>query len=144
MKPLVGWESEREMGKPWPSPVQGLDQMRWRHFALQPLTPRQLGEDHFVGNPFQQLNPGGRTLGFLSEPAMWVFWGHPVYLRKVLGSEYTSFLPPHPDEIEPPPVFEKKPLMWEEDMELYSKFLDRKVRARCSLQSPSLHTCHHY
>ncbi len=25
------------------------------------------------------------------------------------------------------PVFEKKPLIWEEDMELYSKFLDRKV-----------------
>jgi len=24
-------------------------------------------------------------------------------------------------------VFEKKPLIWEEDMELYSKFLDRKV-----------------
>lgn len=25
------------------------------------------------------------------------------------------------------PVFEKKTLIWEEDMELYSKFLDRKV-----------------
>ncbi|XP_051568879.1 ciliogenesis-associated TTC17-interacting protein-like isoform X2 [Myxocyprinus asiaticus] len=25
------------------------------------------------------------------------------------------------------PVFEKKPLLWDEDMELYSKFLDRKM-----------------
>ncbi|XP_039700684.1 ciliogenesis-associated TTC17-interacting protein isoform X2 [Pteropus medius] len=32
------------------------------------------------------------------------------------------------DEMEPHPVFKKKPLMWEEDMELYSKFLDRKLR----------------
>ncbi|XP_016052386.1 PREDICTED: ciliogenesis-associated TTC17-interacting protein [Miniopterus natalensis] len=31
------------------------------------------------------------------------------------------------DEIEPPPVFEKKPLDWEEDLELYSRFLERKV-----------------
>ncbi|XP_054405808.1 ciliogenesis-associated TTC17-interacting protein isoform X6 [Pongo abelii] len=34
------------------------------------------------------------------------------------------------DEIEPRPVFEKKPLVWEEDMELYSKFLDRKEELR--------------
>ncbi|XP_010610222.1 ciliogenesis-associated TTC17-interacting protein isoform X2 [Fukomys damarensis] len=34
------------------------------------------------------------------------------------------------DEIEPPPVFHKKPLVWEEDMELYSKFLDRKEQLR--------------
>ena len=39
---------------------------------------------------------------------------------------------PHPDAIEPRPVFEKKPLMWEEDMELFSKFIDRKVRRGCS------------
>ncbi|XP_004638303.2 ciliogenesis-associated TTC17-interacting protein [Octodon degus] len=34
------------------------------------------------------------------------------------------------DEIESPPVFRKKPLVWEEDMELYSKFLDRKEQLR--------------
>ncbi|XP_046295662.1 ciliogenesis-associated TTC17-interacting protein isoform X2 [Marmota monax] len=34
------------------------------------------------------------------------------------------------DVIEPKPVFEKKPLEWEEDLELYSKFLERKVRSR--------------
>ncbi|XP_023385483.1 ciliogenesis-associated TTC17-interacting protein isoform X4 [Pteropus vampyrus] len=36
------------------------------------------------------------------------------------------------DEMEPHPVFKKKPLMWEEDMELYSKFLDRKEQLRLS------------
>ncbi|XP_007933963.1 ciliogenesis-associated TTC17-interacting protein [Orycteropus afer afer] len=36
------------------------------------------------------------------------------------------------DEIEPPPEFQKKPLAWEEDMELYSKFLDRKEELRLS------------
>ncbi|KAL2775087.1 ciliogenesis-associated TTC17-interacting protein isoform 2 [Daubentonia madagascariensis] len=36
------------------------------------------------------------------------------------------------DEIEPRPVFEKKPLVWEEDMELYSRFLDRKEELRLS------------
>ncbi|XP_039325722.1 ciliogenesis-associated TTC17-interacting protein isoform X2 [Saimiri boliviensis] len=34
------------------------------------------------------------------------------------------------DEIEPRPVFEKKPLVWEEDMELYTKFLERKEELR--------------
>uniref|UniRef100_A0A8C0GQ41 Ciliogenesis-associated TTC17-interacting protein n=1 Tax=Chelonoidis abingdonii TaxID=106734 RepID=A0A8C0GQ41_CHEAB len=34
--------------------------------------------------------------------------------------------PLSPDEVEPRPVFEKKPLDWEEDMQLYSQFLDRK------------------
>ena len=31
------------------------------------------------------------------------------------------------DEEPPKPVFEKKALNWEDDMQLYSKFLDRKV-----------------
>lgn len=31
------------------------------------------------------------------------------------------------DEEPPKPVFEKKALSWEDDMQLYSKFLDRKV-----------------
>lgn len=34
------------------------------------------------------------------------------------------------------PVLEKKPLIWEEDMELYSKFLDRKV---CVIMFSHLH-----
>uniref|UniRef100_G1L8M4 Ciliogenesis-associated TTC17-interacting protein n=1 Tax=Ailuropoda melanoleuca TaxID=9646 RepID=G1L8M4_AILME len=36
------------------------------------------------------------------------------------------------DEIEPAPVFEKKPLVWEEDLELYSRFVDRKEELRLS------------
>uniref|UniRef100_F1SRZ9 Ciliogenesis-associated TTC17-interacting protein n=1 Tax=Sus scrofa TaxID=9823 RepID=F1SRZ9_PIG len=39
------------------------------------------------------------------------------------------------DAIEPRPVFEKKPLMWEEDMELFSKFIDRKEELRLSHNS---------
>ncbi|XP_045337184.1 ciliogenesis-associated TTC17-interacting protein isoform X3 [Leopardus geoffroyi] len=39
------------------------------------------------------------------------------------------------DEIEPAPVFEKKPLVWEEDMELYSRFLGRKEELRVSHNS---------
>ncbi|XP_056606867.1 ciliogenesis-associated TTC17-interacting protein isoform X3 [Triplophysa dalaica] len=33
------------------------------------------------------------------------------------------------------PVFEKKPLIWEEDMELYSKFLDRKEELKADYTS---------
>ncbi|KAH0513485.1 Natural resistance-associated macrophage protein 1 [Microtus ochrogaster] len=36
------------------------------------------------------------------------------------------------DVIEPPPQFDKKPLVWEEDLELYSKFLNRKEQLRLS------------
>ncbi|XP_067596706.1 ciliogenesis-associated TTC17-interacting protein isoform X3 [Pseudorca crassidens] len=39
------------------------------------------------------------------------------------------------DDIEPHPVFEKKPLVWEEDLELYSKFVDRKEELRLSHNS---------
>ncbi|XP_029081916.1 ciliogenesis-associated TTC17-interacting protein [Monodon monoceros] len=39
------------------------------------------------------------------------------------------------DDIEPHPVFEKKPLVWEEDMELYSRFVDRKEELRLSHNS---------
>ncbi|XP_047629436.1 ciliogenesis-associated TTC17-interacting protein isoform X1 [Phacochoerus africanus] len=39
------------------------------------------------------------------------------------------------DAIEPRPVFEKKPLVWEEDMELFSKFMDRKEELRLSHNS---------
>ncbi|XP_048201690.1 ciliogenesis-associated TTC17-interacting protein [Perognathus longimembris pacificus] len=36
------------------------------------------------------------------------------------------------DEIEPPPQFEKKPLVWEEDQELFSRFQERKEELRLS------------
>ncbi|KAG3275225.1 ciliogenesis associated TTC17 interacting protein [Ictidomys tridecemlineatus] len=36
------------------------------------------------------------------------------------------------DVVEPKPVFEKKPLEWEEDLELYSRFLERKEELRLS------------
>ncbi|XP_027947931.1 ciliogenesis-associated TTC17-interacting protein isoform X1 [Eumetopias jubatus] len=36
------------------------------------------------------------------------------------------------DETEPGPAFEKRPLVWEEDMELYSRFVDRKEELRLS------------
>ncbi|XP_059024042.1 ciliogenesis-associated TTC17-interacting protein isoform X1 [Mustela lutreola] len=39
------------------------------------------------------------------------------------------------DEMEPRPVFEKKPLVWVEDMELYSRFVDRKEELRLSHSS---------
>ncbi|XP_037704716.1 probable hydrolase PNKD isoform X7 [Choloepus didactylus] len=39
------------------------------------------------------------------------------------------------DETEPRPVFEKKPFLWEEDVELYSRFLDRKEELRLSHSS---------
>ncbi|XP_060049886.1 ciliogenesis-associated TTC17-interacting protein [Erinaceus europaeus] len=39
------------------------------------------------------------------------------------------------DEMESRPVFEKKPLKWEEDVEFYSKFLDRKEELRLSHSS---------
>ena len=31
------------------------------------------------------------------------------------------------DEESPKPTFDKQPLNWEEDVQMYSKFLDRKV-----------------
>ncbi|XP_004617245.3 ciliogenesis-associated TTC17-interacting protein [Sorex araneus] len=36
------------------------------------------------------------------------------------------------DEIEPPPVFGKKDLVWEDDPELYSRFIERKEELRVS------------
>lgn len=54
--------------------------------------------------------------------------GHPCVSEGGAGDGYTSFLPWLPGEIEPHPVFEKKPLAWEEDIELHSRFLERKVR----------------
>ncbi|XP_023498090.2 ciliogenesis-associated TTC17-interacting protein isoform X1 [Equus caballus] len=39
------------------------------------------------------------------------------------------------DEIEPRPAFEKKPLVWEEDVELYSRFMERKEELRLSHNS---------
>lgn len=52
-------------------------------------------------------------------------WDFPLCTRGM----WTQFpCSPHSDVIEPPPQFGKKPLVWEEDLELYSKFLNQKVR----------------
>lgn len=103
------WKSDRQVGKSgsaqsagaglsvlWQESKPGI---RWRSLAFQPLSPRQLGEDHFARNPFQQLCPHGQNPEALAEPAAWVFLGISLYPRKVLGSEYAAFLPPPP----PPP-----------------------------------------
>lgn len=50
---------------------------------------------------------------------------YPTFLY-ILNTSY-PFSILFPDEPDPRPVFEKVPLDWEEDAELYSKFLDRKV-----------------
>uniref|UniRef100_A0A8C4YGN5 Ciliogenesis-associated TTC17-interacting protein n=1 Tax=Gopherus evgoodei TaxID=1825980 RepID=A0A8C4YGN5_9SAUR len=59
-------------------------------------------------------------------PMTWQFYflsdGH--LARRVQVGSPTCPLPP--DEVAPRPVFEKKPLDWEEDVQLYSQFLDRK------------------
>lgn len=39
------------------------------------------------------------------------------------------------DEETPKPVFEKKPLNWEEDVQMYSKFLDRKVTVFITIEN---------
>ena len=52
------------------------------------------------------------------------------------------------DEEPPKPVFEKKELNWEEDMQMYSKFLDRKVGiseisiALCNFMTAGSLWCH--
>ncbi|XP_039349593.1 ciliogenesis-associated TTC17-interacting protein [Mauremys reevesii] len=67
-------------------------------------------------------------------PMTWQFCflsdGH-LARRVQVGSPVTMLLQQLPvlidvDEVEPRPVFEKKPLDWEEDVQLYSQFLDRK------------------
>uniref|UniRef100_A0A8C8VNE4 Ciliogenesis-associated TTC17-interacting protein n=1 Tax=Pelusios castaneus TaxID=367368 RepID=A0A8C8VNE4_9SAUR len=65
-------------------------------------------------------------------PMAWQFYflsdGH-LARRVQVGSPVTMLLQQMPvliDEAEPRPIFEKKPLDWEEDMQLYSQFLDRK------------------
>ena len=62
--------------------------------------------------------------------------------RVHVGSPVTMHLlripEPQPvDDREDKPTFPKKPLNWEEDMQLYSQFLDRKVGA--PLYTPSHH-----
>ncbi|CAM5088130.1 unnamed protein product [Natator depressus] len=67
-------------------------------------------------------------------PMTWQFYflsdGH-LARRVQVGSPATMLLQQLPvlidvDEAEPRPVFEKKSLDWEEDVQLYSQFLDRK------------------
>ena len=57
-------------------------------------------------------------------------------------SMYMYFLFPPPEEEPEKPTFGKKDLNWEEDMQLYSKFLDRKVR-RSTVELVSTY-CHIY
>uniref|UniRef100_A0A8C3XVU1 Ciliogenesis-associated TTC17-interacting protein n=1 Tax=Chelydra serpentina TaxID=8475 RepID=A0A8C3XVU1_CHESE len=67
-------------------------------------------------------------------PMAWQFYflsdGH-LARRVQVGSPATMLVLQLPilidvDEVEPRPVFEKKPLDWEDDVQLYSQFLDRK------------------
>ncbi|XP_058520989.1 ciliogenesis-associated TTC17-interacting protein isoform X2 [Ochotona princeps] len=76
-------------------------------------------------------------------PMAWQFYllsdGH-LAKRVQIGSPGCCIITKMPilreeDEIEPPPVFEKKPLVWEEDLELHSKFLHRKEELRTSHSS---------
>nr|XP_020028168.1 ciliogenesis-associated TTC17-interacting protein isoform X1 [Castor canadensis] len=73
-------------------------------------------------------------------PSSWQFYllsdGH-LAKRIQVGSSGCCIITKMPvlrekDETEPPPTFEKKPLLWEEDMELYSRFLERKEEYRLS------------
>lgn len=45
------------------------------------------------------------------------------------------------DEEPPKPTFEKQPLKWEEDAQLYSQFLDRKVGSLHCLKSRRNYNC---
>ncbi|XP_067426193.1 ciliogenesis-associated TTC17-interacting protein isoform X2 [Emydura macquarii macquarii] len=71
-------------------------------------------------------------------PMAWQFYflsdGH-LARRVQVGSPVTMLclqMPVLIDEAEPRPVFEKKPLDWEEDVQLYSQFLDRKEELQAS------------
>ncbi|XP_033876961.1 ciliogenesis-associated TTC17-interacting protein [Acipenser ruthenus] len=73
-------------------------------------------------------------------PTMWHFFflfdGH-LASRVQIGSPVTMKLIQMPllkekEEEEQKPVFEKKPLIWEEDMHLYSKYLDRKEELKAN------------
>nr|XP_017198599.1 ciliogenesis-associated TTC17-interacting protein [Oryctolagus cuniculus] len=73
-------------------------------------------------------------------PMSWQFYmfsdGH-LAKRVQIGSAGCCIITKMPilreeDEIEPPPVFEKKPLVWEDDLQLHSKFLHRKEELRTS------------
>ncbi|XP_072436083.1 ciliogenesis-associated TTC17-interacting protein [Chiloscyllium punctatum] len=60
--------------------------------------------------------------------------------RVQVGSPATMVLTQLPhlreaDEEEPKPVFEKKPLIWEEDLQLYSKFIDRTEALKADYNS---------
>lgn len=79
-----------------------------------------------LGAPSCNSAPVGRILRFDPSPCLGALG--PLFGEGSGVQGSAAFFLPHADETEPPPVFPKKPLVWEEDMELYSKFLDRKVR----------------
>ncbi|XP_034277480.1 ciliogenesis-associated TTC17-interacting protein isoform X2 [Pantherophis guttatus] len=82
-----------------------------------------------------------RTVHAVEAPPLnWQFYflpdGH-LSRRVQVGSPATMVILQMPilidiDEPDPRPVFEKVPLDWEEDAELYSKFLDRKEELQAS------------
>ncbi|XP_052094871.1 ciliogenesis-associated TTC17-interacting protein-like [Mytilus californianus] len=85
-----------------------------------------------------------RTINsFVDLPTTWQSYfvqdGH-LSSRVQVGSPVTMKLIKVPqlierDEEPPKPVFEKKPLNWEEDMQLYSRFLDRKEELKADHSS---------
>ncbi|XP_064648234.1 ciliogenesis-associated TTC17-interacting protein-like [Lineus longissimus] len=89
----------------------------------------------FVGDDDLEVVGVERTINSLSDlPTTWQSYftldGH-LSNRVQVGSPVTMKLvrvptPVQEDEEPPKPTFDKQPLNWEEDMQLYSKFLDRK------------------
>ncbi|XP_048455234.1 ciliogenesis-associated TTC17-interacting protein [Rhincodon typus] len=79
------------------------------------------------------------TSGPMSWQSNFLSSGH-LTSRVQVGSPATMVLTQLPhlreaDEEEPKPVFEKKPLIWEEDLQLYSKFIDRTEALKADYNS---------
>ncbi|KPP67336.1 hypothetical protein Z043_114088 [Scleropages formosus] len=103
---------------------------------------KELGErKQQVGSETVDVFGIQRTVESIADiPATWHCYflpdGH-LASRVQIGSPVTMKLTQLPavlerDEKEDKAAFEKKPLLWEEDMELYSKFLDRKEELKAS------------
>ncbi|XP_063074205.1 ciliogenesis-associated TTC17-interacting protein [Engraulis encrasicolus] len=100
-------------------------------------TYRELGEKkQVVGNETVEVFGIERIVDAVDDiPAMWQCYflrdGH-LASRIQVGSPVMMKLLKLPERVtgdneDDKPVFEKRPLEWEDDMQLYSKFLDRKV-----------------
>ncbi|XP_041933967.1 ciliogenesis-associated TTC17-interacting protein isoform X1 [Alosa sapidissima] len=108
-------------------------------------TYRDLGEKkQVVGRETVDVFGIERTVQTVDDiPAMWQCYflrdGH-LASRVQVGSPVMMKLLKMPaliseDEQDDKPVFEKRPLVWEEDMQLYSKFLDRKEELKADHMS---------